>query len=289
MGEAARFNSAKMIGFAVGVIVALAMAFALVAAHPATALAKTKYVKASVLVKSESKSMRGDREIGGSESVYRYNKNKLISECSSSSHYGGAAGISVRGFKYSKGKLSKVLDMAGPKDWFGSSVFTRDKKGRITKSVSEITYKTTNKYKYDKKNRISKVSFTYKFSTGKVIKGSSAAKYNKKGLISQIVTKGGYDDIRGTVNYTYDSRGMIKSVVKKGVSKTTYKNTYKSGKLVKSVATTKYNSGEESVVETTTYKYKTVKVPQKYAAQVKAQQKALFKVTFPTAEKELLL
>lgn len=266
------------------ILFAIIVSLGVIAAQPVTAQAKTKYIKVSVLVDISGKTAKNDySDYGHIQTTYKYNKNGLISKCSSSNAYGGAAGISGQSYKYSKGKISKIIDRAG----IGTSVFSRDKKGRVTKTVS-ITGQAINTYKYNKAGKAAKSNFAFKNYLGQVTqRAASIITYNKKGLISKVKTTGGFMD--GTRTYTYDSRGMLKSESVSGSYKTTYKNTYKSGKLVKSVSTKQGVGDTDKYVETTVYKYKTIKVPKNYAAKVKDQQKALFKVTPPFAEKELFL
>lgn len=278
-------QSSMRVAFLVaGALMALLVAFALAVVSPTPALAKTKYVKVSVLVKQVSKATYTNR-YGEyyAETSYKYNKNGLISHKSSLNHGGGAAGGADQTLKYTKkGLISKVVEADG----VSASVFTRDKKGRVTKTVS-FTGQATNTYKYNKAGKIAKATMAFKNFEGKVTsKSVSTVAYNKKGLISKITTKGGWEE--GVRTYTYDSRGMLKSETVKGKSKTTYKNTYKNGKLVKRVGTTVMSDGEKRT-ETTTYKYKTVKVPQSKAERAKDQQKALFLVKIPQSEDELHL
>lgn len=268
----------------IGVVIAVAISFGLIAFHPAIAQAKTKYTKVSVLVDISGKTDKNDyANYGYIHTTYKYNKNGLISKCSSSNAFGGGAGVAGQTYKYSKGKISKVVDRVG----IGTSVFTRDKKGRVVKTVG-ITKQAINTYKYNKAGKAIKNNFTFKNYLGEVAqKATSTITYNKKGLISKVKTTGGFMD--GTRTYTYDSRGMLKSEAVSGSYKTTYKNIYKSGKLVKRIGTKQNVGNTDKYVETTTYKYKTIKVPKSYVARVKDQQKALFKVTPPFAEKELFL
>lgn len=282
--EVSKANTLKGLLVTVVVLFAIVVSLGLIATHPVTAQAKTKYIKVSVLVDISGKTAKNDyADYGRIQTTYKYNKNGLISKCSSSNVYGGAGGVSGQSYKYSNGKISKIVDRAG----IGTSVFSRDKKGRVTKTVS-ITGQAINTYKYNKSGKATKSNFTFKNYLGQVAqRATSVIAYNKKGLISKVKTTGGFMD--GTRTYTYDSRGMLKSESVSGSYKTTYKNTYKSGRLVKSVSTKQGIGNTDKYVETTVYKYKTIKVPKSYVAKVKDQQKALFKVTPPFAEKELFL
>lgn len=271
----------------VGVATTILAILALIAGNPVQADAKTKYTKVSVLVKSTEKTVKdGYGNYGSLSTTYKYNKNGLLSVYVTVGGAGGAGGITEKHFRYSKTKLTKVLD-GTQKSFFGSTVFTRNKKGLVTKSVDKVTSQISNTYKYNKSGQATKMSTTFRNYKGVISgRGTTTIKYNKKGLLIKATSKG-FMPITNT--YTYDSRGMVKTA-KEGSRKTTYKNVYKSGKLVKRVGTRQATTGDTSrYTETTVYKYKTIKVPKSYAAKVKEQQKALFKVVPPTAPKELYL
>ncbi len=200
------------------------------------------------------------------------------------------------------------------------------KNGLITKvagkHVSDAdTFTTTNKFTYNSKNALTKQAYTYNgkpsykvtfttnskgWVTKKSVKyeGSQAHKtkytYKSGKLVKEV-------DDYSTRNYTYDSKGRLKSavyknengealykdsyaydkhgIIKKAVDKElktgntytmTYKNTYKNGRLAKKVS--KYN-GKYS--ETVTLTYKKVSVPKSVKKMVEAQQLYTISVPLP--------
>ena len=172
-------------------------------------------------------------------------------------------------------------------EWFNHS-FTYNKKGQFvnskTSSSSEDSYEFT--YKLDKKGRVKSaflgtdLSAAYKYNAqGYVSKDESGMNnsftWNDDGTLQKTVI--GYGDDYNSFSYKYDARGNFKKVVEQASwpeeepSVITYKNKYNGDLLKKRVE--KDGSGE--VLNECTFTYKTIEVPEEFAAQVKAQQKWL--------------
>lgn len=155
---------------------------------------------------------------------YFYGKNGLENKYTSES---GTSKIS----RNSKGYVTGVKSYDKNGKLKSSTVYTRKSNGDATKMKS-----------YDYSSGKKKLSFTSTYT------------YWKKGVTKKSTRK---DADGSTTVYTYDKKGYITSFSSDGGKyKTTYKHTFKNGRLVKEVAT---NSGSKSdgAVETTTYTYKT--------------------------------
>lgn len=192
--------------------------------------------------------------------------------------------------------------LTGVKDDYGSTSFTYNAKGLLTKEKSKYQ---TSTYAYDKKNRLksstsksngfkaTKITYTLN-KKGWVVKSKSAGsstaikyQYNKNGKFlkmvlpyktgkSQTITydkKGNIAKMTSSaakVTFKYDAKGNATKQTysysnKKNV--TTFKNTYdKNGLLVKSVHK---SSGYKT---TETYTYKQITVPKAAQKMVKSQQ-----------------
>lgn len=141
-------------------------------------------------------------------------------------------------------------------------IFTYDSKGRV---IAHDNYR----YKYNKAGKLAKIEF----SNDDITYTYEKYTYKKNKLVSW---KSGSSERN---NIKYDKKGYIKSystVLKMGFkpikNRFKVKNTYKKGRLVKSVSMRK-GSGNKYIKESvSTYKYKKVKVPKKYVAKIKAQQ-----------------
>ena len=125
-------------------------------------------------------------------------------------------------------------------------------------------------WRYDSKGRLVEINWK---SQG--MPASCTYKYNSKGQLTRAV----FDDMNygdGTYEFKYDKYGNITlkggNLKKKRDIDFTYKNTYKKGRLVKSV---KRWYEEKSVKEKRTYQYQTIKVPKKAVKMVKEQQRLL--------------
>lgn len=171
--------------------------------------------------------------------TYKYSGAKILSSKSN-----GAYNPNIKA-TYKNGRIAKVAYK-----WKGIPLITdtyKYKKGRVSQATRKNAGNSLVKYAYNSKGRISKVTEYFKISKTKT------SKYVE--------------------SYTYDSKGHVTKVKQTESGKTTtlkYKNTYKNGLLVQQQLV---SWGGSEPVDIT---YKTISVPKKYAAKVKAQQKKIF-------------
>lgn len=182
----------------------------------------------------------------GSTIAVKYNSNGQISAYSNR----------VYSFNKKGGMTSSTWkDYAGDTSTFD---YTLDKKGR----VKEIDGSALNYAIYPKYNA---AGYVAKEVAGPYV---DAYTWDDNGLLQKTVTKGSSSKL--TYTYTYDSNDNLATARYKR-QEFEFKNTYDGDLLKKRVETD--DQGE--VRSTTTYTYKTIKVPKAFAAQVKAQQKWL--------------
>ena len=201
---------------------------------------------------------------------YTYNKYGLVTKITDTN--------SQWKLTYKGTKLVKVvhaLKSTATNTWRDDIEYTiaYDSKNRA-KSMTVVSegmpvnlYNNTETYTYNKKNQVTKKVTTYKDGTPKsTVKYS----YNAKGLVSKIVSSISTEALK------YDAKGNKISYSCKYAANTyrvdllsTFKNTYKSGRLTK-VTQVDGNYEFSKVI-----KYTKKSVPKKYAAAVKAQQTAL--------------
>jgi len=142
--------------------------------------------------------------------------------------------------------------------------YKTDAKGRVTSSGEG------NDWHYDSKGRLDKISWK---AYGEP--AYCTYKYNSKGLLAHAEF---YDASYGddVFEFKYDKHGQITLIAgnlkKKSTYSHTYKNSYKSGRLVKCV---KKWYGSKSVNEKWTYQYQKIKVPKKAVKMIKEQQRQL--------------
>lgn len=198
------------------------------------------------------------------DASYTYNKNGFISKVK-----GSVADPSYAvTYKYSG---AKILSAKSKSSFDKGNVKAKYKNGRIYK----VTYKWTG---------LPPITDTYTYKKGRVVKvtrknaGNYLIKYSydKKGRLSKVIQHFQITKYKSEVysdTFVYDSKGyIVKDKQKYGRTATTvkYKNTYKNGILVKTQMT---SFGGMEPLDIT---YKTISVPKKYAAKVKAQQKKIF-------------
>lgn len=182
-----------------------------------------------------------------SKITYKYSGTKVKSIISVANIDGVPITQNMKVSYSKKGRLSDMEVKTGTARYPETIIFKTDKKGRVNYCrTSSYIYNIT----YDKKSRISKIlqNPVYVFSN----KEEYVYKYDAKGNIKE---KCGKDISPEGIAISYSEK---------------YSNTYRGGKLVK-------RQYETSPVEKITYK--TIKVPKKYVASVKKQQKALFSVS----------
>ena len=227
--------------------------------------AKTK----SVYVVKTNKST--DNYGGSSSYKYTYNSKGFLKKCKTS--------LSTFTYKYSDLKIVKVTDV--PKKGYESlskevTKNTYNSKGLLKKSVvTSKEGKTTTTYKYDSKKRLTSTTSKTKRG-GKTYESKVKISYNAKGQMKKI-SSGGF-----SISYEYDKYGMSTKETTKwknedgtaGEMVNEYENQYKKGRLIKRIERRK--SGDADFLDyenITTYTYKKIKVPKKYAKKVKEQQK----------------
>lgn len=227
--------------------------------------AKTK----SVYVVKTNKST--DNYGGSSSYKYTYNSKGFLKKCKTS--------LSTYKYTYCGEKIVKVTDV--PKKGYDSlskevTERTYNNKGLLKKEVIESKEETTTlTYKYNSKNQ--RTSYTIKVKRdGKTSKSTVKISYNAKGQMKKI-SSGGF-----SISYEYDKYGMSTKETTKwknedgtaGEMVNEYENQYKKGRLIKRIERRK--SGDADFLDyenITTYTYKKIKVPKKYAKKVKEQQK----------------
>ncbi|MCR5791553.1 MAG: hypothetical protein K6G65_00140 [Lachnospiraceae bacterium] len=211
---------------------------------------------------------------------YTYNKNGFVKK--------GVSALSTSAYTYKGTRLIKIVET--PKKGYDSlektvTTNTYDKKGRLKKSVEKSESATTTmKCTYDKKNRLTKEEYIKDNGETKK-KEFIAYKYNKKGQVLSITAKDDESAEAMKLSYKYDKKGNpIKETLEwvndeeiSSQSVLTIEYTYKKDRVLKKVETTTY--GSQAYVDykaVHTYTYKKIKVPKKYAAKVKKQQKEIF-------------
>lgn len=189
---------------------------------------------------------------------YKYTKKKMAKNATS---YSSGTGQWRTRWYYDKKNRLKKMDGV-PLTGYGhgdTTICTRNKKGRVTKV--EVEANTIWQYKYNKKGR--PVSYVERDAGyNQPVTGKGSVKWTKKGLI-RLVNTG-----TGTIRYTYDKYGNIKSRTRWGTT-TTYRNYYKKSHLVKQVV----NNGSNTY--SITYKYKKVKANKALSKKIKKQQKTI--------------
>ena len=147
--------------------------------------------------------------------------------------------------------------------------YKADRQGRVIKEVEKnATFgtTTTNTYKYNRKGQLVT-------AVGQGTWGKLTFTYDENGRIAS--SKRTSPEFSGSIKstYAYDSKGALKkeTCTNSGdTGVTTYKNTYKNGRLVKSRS---YEDGH--LTTTTTFAYKQVKASKSAIRLAKAQQKQI--------------
>lgn len=195
-----------------------------------------------------------------------YNKNGFVTKRKSKTE--------TTTYRYSGARITSFYQSVGSSSP-SSVTIGYDKKGRVKKvsSSGASSYSSyIDAYAYNKKGRVSKIARKYTMmSGGYTVKYS----YDKKGRVKSSVNTSG---IGMKCSYSYDSRGNVTGFSAgpaKGYGFTRYifnTYTYKNGRVAKRSQTM---NGTGGAVYTSTYSYKAIRVPKKYAAKVKKQQRAL--------------
>ena len=274
----------KPAALAAAVAAAAALAFGILCAAPAAAMADDGDLVAAdgaalsaqqelstqatvsipVITKMTSKTTmyvypKGEETVTETFAI-KYNKNgQILSHKDSTKSSEGTAWENVAYTYNAKGAFvsSKVSNYEGGAN---TRKYALDAKGRV-KKITYVDSESSAAYKYNSNGYVAKVtSVNNKFT------------WNSKGQLQKIVNSSGNE-----YGYTYDSKGnvaertYIPSWMKTVNNTFTYENTYSGNLLKKRVETDK--NGD--VGFTTTFEYTTLKVPKAYANQVKAQQKWL--------------
>ena len=187
-------------------------------------------------------------------------------------YYVGSNGDSTTKFSYKNGLVSIRKSPYGP------IKYKYDSKGRIINDT----------YTYDSKGRlVSDGSYYYSYdSAGRLIKEETCYNGEKSFYKSYSYKKNKLVSTKTYVsedfNIKYDKKGFRKSYnynvkISGRMNKfqVRVKNTYKKGRLVKSVYQYKKPGGRYESSYSISFKYKKVKVPKKFVAKVKAQQRYL--------------
>lgn len=212
---------------------------------------KSVYVISSVTIKnSQNKSSQTIK--------YSYNKDGLLTKCADSNKV-------LEKYTYKKTKLMSVWHDGG--QGAPSNVEFTYKNGKPVKSYDTVN-RLTKRFAYNKKGLVSKLVSVYSSSYSV----ATTFRYNKQGkpVSSQYSTWN-----NPSYKIDYDAKGNPKLVTEyrnnsqSQYSLTKHKNTYKSGRLTKTVA----NHVSPKYITTSTVKYKKVSVPASYAAVAKKQQK----------------
>lgn len=238
---------------------ALAASLGMAAATPGHAYAGSKtsvYVVSKVVIKYPADNV--------STTTYSY-KNGLVKaeKRTSKSEYGTS--LFETKFAYTSKNVLKSSSEALDGSVTDTVSYKVNAKGQVVKSTTTGMRNTT-KYTYDKKGQLVKYVDDY---------GTTTCTYFSNGNLKSKIYKG-KDSGKTKDVYTYDKRGnYTKATLLTNSSKfvTTYKSTYKHGRLVKQVV--KYPSPSGLQSRTAIYKYKKVSVPKSIASYVKAQQRRL--------------
>ncbi|MBR1598667.1 MAG: hypothetical protein IJ661_07155 [Lachnospiraceae bacterium] len=200
--------------------------------------------------------------------TYTYDSNGLITKKANSYDV-------VSKYTYKKGLLTKMTTKSS--GYTDKYTYKYDKKNRVIKMSGKSSdgFKTTSTYKYGKKNRVAKQ--VYKESGPEAIGTplNYTYTYNKNGYITK-EKHSGFD--KNSVSYAYDANGNMTKSKDKNTA-ITVENTYEDGKLVSQKITTKAYG--EVTTSTKTYTYQEVTVPKKYVNTVKAQQRAILNTSIP--------
>lgn len=232
---------------------------------------KYTYNKNGLLKQQTSKGITDAYKI-----VYSRNKAGAVTGTKSYNSEGKLQGVTSNTIKNGnivKSKSYNVDPATGKKTLFSTTTRTY-KKGKLTKEVTKGASGYTDTATYYSNGVIKKSVF-------KSADSEYVYNYNKKGLPTTATSKSTYAGYTQTSTSTYDITTNKKGYITKEVVTTkvtangttttevnTAKNkyTFKSGRLVKQVSTHTYKSGDYSYSskDTTTYKYKAVKVLKKY-------------------------
>lgn len=226
---------------------------------PVNAEAKTKtvYVIESITVKNTS-----GRTVDTLK--YTYNKKGLVTKRVWKQH----GGASTNKYSYDK-DLHLVTDTGYEGKKKGTVVKYKYEEGRLSKGTFQFLFmgdKETEWYEYDEDGRLKKRDGSNTPET--------TYNYDRNGRLVKISERYNYPGAKPEVTkYEYDSRGNVTKHYQYGGLFRIYKNRY-SGKRLVSV--TACNKSWKKIC-TDYIKYKKLKVDQKYAAAVKAQQIPAFR------------
>jgi len=245
----------------------LAASLGMAAATPGNAYAGSKtnvYVVTKIVYKSDQYK---------TTNTYTY-KNGLVTKVTAKNVANGDASSSVSKYTYTSKKAlkSKVNTYDGKTNY--KSTYTTNSKGYVTKASTTYTGdspKNVTKYSY-KGGKLTKSANKY---------STTSYTYYSNGNFKTSTYKASEGDDTFKTTYSYDKKGNLKKIVSGSPDAsiketTTFKNTYKNGRLAKQVL-----SFAGSFSETATFTYKKVSVPKSIAKMVKSQQNLLISTRLP--------
>lgn len=211
---------------------------------------------------------------------------QLVTKCSVKAEFDNDSIVSIYKYSYNKNGLfaKESTDNYSMKYTYkGKNLKKSVENSNGEKSTTSYTTKNGLVVKSVTKSRENKVKATYSYKNKKLNKIVSSDKdgtytrkfeYNKKGQISKkiSITKTGKKTLKAIDKYSYDKKGIPSKINHDGEIIETIENSYKNGKLVKSISTFKNKQGEVMKVSLE-YTYSKKKVPASYVKNVQAQQK----------------
>ena len=239
---------------------ALVMAVALVASlglagfAPQQAYASGKKA-VYVITKTVTKYPDGHKAV----STYKYNSKGLLAK-ETGVDYGSDSTLKSE-TKYTYDKKPALKKEVFKSDLLsGSITYKSNGKGWVVKASDGISpFGDTTTYKYNKKGQL-----TQSNEDGT----KSRYSYDKKGNLIKITEGSGSK--KSVIQFKYDKKNNLVRQTVKGLLDTKYKNTYKSKRLKKQVAT-----DSDKSKRTIVYSYKKVSVPKNLVKMVNAQQAAI--------------
>lgn len=166
--------------------------------------------------------------------------------------------------------------------------YTYDSKGNLTECIPDHLYSDAVHLEY-KNNKISILregsqEYTFKYKDGKIVKiidrsdgyTKRKIKYDKNGRMKECNMVG---EMEGNFSFSWDKNGNHKSVhysYRLMEVDYTFKNTYDKQKCLKKQVVLQQNE----LYDTLKYRYKKIKVPQKYLSRIKRQQWTLINADY---------
>jgi len=244
----------KSAAIAFAFVIATFMAFAITGIDQAQAASKKSvYVVKSITTKTA---------YGSIKTTHSYNSKGLLTKRKGDDK-------TLQKYKYKGKKLMTFWADGG--NGAPTNLSYKYKNGKL-KSNTDTLNGISHKFKLNSKGKVKKMTTAWSSTSS----SSTTYKYNGKGYLKSYK----YSTWKNIAEkYSYDSKGNVKkstSYMNDNPSQstvTTYKNTYKSGRLVKVVKKDEY--GNKTTAKIT---YKKIKVPSSYKKLVKKQQKNILQM-----------